>query len=323
MGIRSKKIWSYLISCAITIGFLLAIASLIDSILPQKNITVFKMGVIISAICGIISITNIYARLLRSSPNPIPFISINIPNFLYDKHFEDEIKLFDKQLIEENKNYKNYAIELESTLDLYIDELDKKDRELETESYITDIYIRHHQNTSRLVRSLLQLMEENKRNWKWEFCNNVLDECVTVLEKDRADKSSSVYFINEKRELEMFAYNRIEFWSSRNRKFKKDEGFAGNVWSYKDKVLINDISKSKFFTEEFKPKHEYGSILGVPIMIGDNVVGVLCIQSEDKNGFTQDDERTVKFYADMCALAHFYDTLITQQIREGDLIGSN
>jgi signal transduction protein with GAF and PtsI domain len=136
-----------------------------------------------------------------------------------------------------------------------------------------------------------------------EFCNNVLDECVTILLEDRADKSSTIYFINEQQELEMFAYNRIEFSSSRGRKFKKGEGFAGHIWDSGETELVLDVNNSPYFEGEYAPQHEYGSILGVPIRIGKEIVGVLCVQSENVEEFQDDDKRTVIFYADICALA--------------------
>ena len=176
-------------------------------------------------------------------------------------------------------------------------------------------HVRHHKNSSRLVRTLVQLLEEKKSDWKKEFCNNVLDECGTVLQKDRADKSSSIYLINNREQLEVYAYNRIEFSSSRQRKFSKGEGFAGGIWASGESMLINDIEDNDLFTGEFAPTHEYNSILGIPIKVGNKIYGVLNIQSEKKNGFSEDDLRTVVFYADMCALAHYYDII---NMRGGD-----
>ncbi|GIO25384.1 GAF domain-containing protein [Oceanobacillus sp. J11TS1] len=326
MSLGSKTFWSYVLSSIVSIFIIFSLASIGQIIyenITKKDITVWDTALLITAIVGITSATMVYSRYIRTSPQPIPLITINLNNFLYDKHFEDSFKSLDKKLIQKVEEHERYIVSLKSTLDSSIEEVKKKNQELEFEAYINDIYIRHHKNASRLVRSLLQLLAEDKPEWKWEFCNNVLDECVTVLEKDRSDKSSSVYFIKDGYKLEMYAYNRIEFWSSRNRKFEENEGFAGHVWSCKDTILINNISTSEFFKGKHKPKHEYGSILGVPIMIGDDVVGVLNIQSEEENGFTQEDERTVKFYADMCALAHFYDTINIQKIREGDLVDVN
>lgn len=318
MSLKAKRNLSYVISLLIN-GILVtslgaALKELWNSFRPD-GINLFQAALIILACYGLVTATLVYAKIIRTTKRPIPLISVELPNFLYDEKFVEEGNFLDNDILHENTSLNEYIVELESLLDGYIDELNNKDRDLEFEAHISDIYIRHHKNSSRLVRSLLQLINENRPNWKWEFCNNVLDECGTVLLKDSADKSSSIYFINEHNKLEMFAYNRIEFSSSRKRKFRQNEGFAGHVWSYGNTTLINDISKSKLFQGEFSPVHEYGSILGIPIKIGDEIVGVLNVQSEGVEGFTHEDERSVKFYADMCALAHYYDTIITK--REG------
>ncbi|MBU9711691.1 GAF domain-containing protein [Evansella tamaricis] len=135
---------------------------------------------------------------------------------------------------------------------------------------------------------------------------------MTILLEDRSDKSSTIYFINNDDELEMFAYNRIEFSSSRERRFKQGQGFAGYIWESGETKLVSNVNNSEYFQGVYAPRHEYGSILGVPIKVGNSVVGVLCIQSEDIDEFQKDDERTVVFYADMCALAHFYDKIINK-----------
>ena len=102
------------------------------------------------------------------------------------------------------------------------------------------------------MRSLIQLLDEGNNHWKWEFCNNVLDEYVTVLLEDRADKSSSIYFI-EDNQLDMFTYNRIEFSSSRKRKFKKGEGFAGHIWETGETELVSDVNESEYFKGNYAP----------------------------------------------------------------------
>lgn len=313
MSLKVKKRLSYFLSLTIIVILVSSLGSIVKELWNSSNLEDIKLfhGILmVLASYGLVSLTMVYAKFIRTTKRPIPFVSIELPNVIYDDSFVKEGHFLDMDVLEENNELKIYVVELESLVDEYVDELNKKDRDLEFEAHISDIYIRHHKNSSRLVRSLLQLIHEGKPNWKWEFCNNVLDECGTVLLKDFADKSSSIFFINNRNELEMFAYNRIEFSSSRKRRFLINQGFAGHVWSYGKTVLINDVNKSKLFQGEFSPAHEYGSILGVPIKIGDEIVGVLNIQSEDIEGFNHDDERTVKFYADMCALAHYYDRII-------------
>ncbi|WP_079504803.1 GAF domain-containing protein [Mesobacillus jeotgali] len=312
---KSKKKWlSRFIGLGLTLIILLAvgevIVKIIEFFLPQKEIMPFDVIKWIGIVVAVIVITNGLAKYLRTNPSAVSIGFTNIPNFMYDEAFEKEQHYLDKSLIKENDELNKKIEDLEEiNIDL-IEEVELKAIDLDEVTYISDIFIRHHKNASRLVRSLIQLLDEGKPTWKYEFCNNILDECVTILLEDRADKSSTIYFIEEE-ELKMFAYNRIEFSSSRERVFKKGEGFAGHIWDVNQTVLINNVNEeNEHFQGKFAPKHEYGSILGVPIRIGKKVVGVLCIQSEDPEDFAEDDERTVVFYADMCGLAHFYDKML-------------
>ncbi|MGG3480601.1 GAF domain-containing protein [Peribacillus frigoritolerans] len=317
MSVSTKRFWSYTIGLLLTLLVLPALGEALVKIMDWtgkdnvSNLTAVKW---ICVPITIYVITVGLAKYLRTNSSPVAMGVTNIPNFMYDEKFVDEQNYSDKKLVKENKELiKNIEALEDINVDL-IDEVELKGLDLDEVTYISDIFIRHHKNTSRLVRSLIQLMDEGKEDWKWEFCNNVLDECVTILLEDRADKSSTIYFINEMQELQMFAYNRIEFSSSRERVFMKGEGFAGNIWKNNQTLLVNDVSKdTEHFQGEFAPKHEYGSILGVPIRIGKKVVGVLCIQSEKIEDFDEDDERTVVFYADICGLAHFYDNIITNR----------
>lgn len=227
---------------------------------------------------------------------------------MYDPDYK-VIDLSDAEKIQhENESLKIERNELENLSESFLEEILTKEEELNDFHYTSETYIRHHKNSSRLVRSLTSLIDENNPTWSTEFYNNVLDECVTVLQKDRADKSSSIYFVKDNK-LKMFAYNRINFSSSRNRTFKKGEGFAGSVWAENKTLLEDDVYNSQYFNTEFLPKHSYGSIIGTPIRINNEVIGVLCIQSEGYFGFEDSDYITLSYYADICALAYYYDKI--------------
>jgi putative methionine-R-sulfoxide reductase with GAF domain len=315
-GLMNKKVKilvSWIIGFSLTTLIFIGVGEALVKIFSHWNdekYTTFSMVRWLSFVIALIVISAGIAKYLRTNDNAVSIGFTNIPNIVYDEQFEKAKDYKDKRLIKKNTELHEKINALEDyNIDL-IAELETKGLEMDEITYISDIFIRHHKNTSRLVRSLTQLMEEGKQNWKYEFCNNVLDECVTILLEDRADKSSTIYFINDESKLEMFAYNRIEFSSSRERVFKKGDGFAGHIWETGETLLINDVSlDNEHFQGEFAPVHEYGSILGVPIKIGKEVVGVLCIQSEKAEDFAEDDERTVVFYAEMCGLAHFYDRM--------------
>ncbi|MEA1960980.1 MAG: GAF domain-containing protein [Bacillota bacterium] len=308
---RWKLIIAYIIGFFLAIMLVLILARLVvfggafcESTWDEAQ--VFK---IIGTLIGLFYISISIGRFIVTSPNPIPFGGVSLPNRLYDANFESKLYAVDKKLVDENEGL---ITEIEDLKQL-IQELNTENENTQTVidqcNNLADIFIRHHNNASRLVRSSLQLWMEGQVEWLREFCNNVLDECVTTLTLDRADKSSSIYFIQDDH-LIMYAYNRIEFSSVRGRKFKKDEGFAGTIWSEGEPKIIHDVNQHPLFSGFFVPQHDYGSILGYPIKLGNCVIGVLCIESEQINGFSEDDLVMVGFYADICGLAYYCNNLV-------------
>lgn len=307
-----KTIFRYTVSFVIVITIIfLIISGLINFILsffPLIQISFIQLILYSFAIIGLFMLTNRVQHNLQSYKNTFSLFGFKIENPFYKPEY-DRFKIANTQeILTENKNLKEERDDLTELLSTFVEELDNKDEELSEFQYISEIYIRHHKNSSRLVRSLTSLINENNPGWDKEFYNNVLDECVTVLQSDRADKSSALYFVKDGK-LTMSGYNRINFSSSRTRSFLKGEGFAGNVWHKNETLLENDVEDSEYFIGPFLPNHSYGSIIGTPIRISTEIIGVLCIQSEGFNGFDRDDIDTIKYYADICALAYYYDKI--------------
>lgn len=114
------------------------------------------------------------------------------------------------------------------------------------------------------------------------------------------------------RHLEMREGSRISAQSLYERSFRKGEGFAGKVWEERKAMiegLVNDEHDFRF-QGKYKPNHEFKSIMGLPITVGNDVLGVLCIQSEQENAFSQEDLRAVTFYANCCSLIFLYDKIL-------------
>lgn len=307
-----KHFFSYVISFIFVVVALIIVAGGSSRILEQTNL---ETGVgyihIILAICsvaGLFTLTVEVAKGFRSSAEKISIFGLRFHNPVYDPYFED-VSLEEMRVMqEENMKIKEDNKKLESFTDSLLDELEVKDLELENVQYVSETFIRHHKNSSRLIRSLTSLIDEDHSGWTTEFYNNVLDECITVLHQDRSDKSSTLYTVDGNI-LKMTAYHRINFTSTRSREFGYGEGFAGNIWKTGEVELISNICKSAYFKGDFSPNHNYGSIIGLPVKINHTVVGVLCIQSEGIDGFIEEDINTLKFYADVCALAYHYDNI--------------
>jgi len=222
---------------------------------------VFK---VLGCFIGLSFLTIQIGKNILTNENPVTMAGVSLPNKLYDPDFKDYFEVVDKKIAKENIKLKDRNAELEVLLSELNDENEQNLRTMELLDYVNDIFVRHHNNASRLVRSMLLLWMEGNDDWLKEFCNNVLDECTTTLIKDRSDKSSAI-FINQDDALTIFAYNRIDYSSARERRFEKGQGFAGNVWANSEPIIINNISESEYFKDEFEPKHDYGSILGYPI----------------------------------------------------------
>lgn len=305
MSVRKKKFWSYILSIGLAIAVVVLIGQLLSWLIswvyPVETIAVSKgVGVFVS----VIVVANVLAKFIRTNPSPISIGATNIPNYFYDEYFQKSANVADESLLTMHAEQQTKIIELEDLLRMMTDQITDGNDEIRNIKYTMDIFVRHHKNTSRLVRSLTGLMIGESPNWLWEFCHNVLSECVTTLTKDRADKSSTLYRVQDDR-LVMFTYSRIEHASTRDRSFKKGEGFAGYIWQIEQQALEDDVSQSEHFQGAFAPRHSYGSILGCPVKIADNVLGVLCIQSEKTKGFEQDDLIITQFYADILALAFY------------------
>lgn len=307
-----KHFFSYVISFIFVVISLIIVAGGSSRILEQTNLET-DVGYIhiILAICsiaGLYTLTVEVAKGFRSSAEKISIFGLRFHNPVYDPYFEDVGLEEMKTIQQENMQIKTDNQKLESFTDSLLDELEVKDVELENVQYVGETFIRHHKNSSRLIRSLTSLLDENNSGWTTEFYNNVLDECITVLHQDRSDKSSTLYIVEDD-VLKMTAYHRVNFTSTRSREFGYGEGFAGNIWRTGEVELISNICSSPYFKGDFSPNHNYGSIIGLPVKINHSVVGVLCIQSEGIDGFIEADINTLKFYADVCALAYHYDNI--------------
>jgi transcriptional regulator with GAF, ATPase, and Fis domain len=173
------------------------------------------------------------------------------------------------------------------------------------------VFIRHHDNANRLLGSASFLLKNGERDrFVDSMLHSVLNECTTILQRDYNDKSIALYQVDGEH-LAMRSYSRISAESAATRKFTKGEGFAGSVWESNEPTieLSIDVENDSRFQGILRPKHGFKSILGLPISIGDDVLGVLCLQCERENGFTQEDLRAVTFYANCCSLILLYDKL--------------
>jgi putative methionine-R-sulfoxide reductase with GAF domain len=182
-----------------------------------------------------------------------------------------------------------------------------------------NVFLRHHDNSSRFLGSASYLLSLQKENWRKETLNNILSECLTCLEKNTPDKSVSLFKVYED-ELRIEHYLRISAQSAHTLRLKKGEGFAGGVWVSAEPRYIEDITKAKEFEGDYMAQDSYKSILGIPIIVNNEVLGVLCIQSEFLDGFIKGDLQTLQFYANACGLIFVHDKMNKEGSEGGDTV---
>nr|WP_272917128.1 GAF domain-containing protein [Pontibacillus yanchengensis] len=172
--------------------------------------------------------------------------------------------------------------------------------------------VRHHESASRLISSLTYSFHSGRYSLD-NVLRETLAECITVLEKDQSDKSISLFEVKDDI-LQIRDGIRISAESVVKRTFEKGTGFAGSVWEKGEAEYINNIDYEgdpRFNHEEhyFPKRNRFKSMMGIPLQVDEQIIGVLCIQSESEDGFCADDLRALEFYANLCTFMMLYDKI--------------
>ncbi|MBU9711692.1 hypothetical protein [Evansella tamaricis] len=161
MSKAQRRFWSIFISFILVLMIFLGISEMYVTIhkwiKPSHDVTALRVGLVLGLIITILVSTHSLAKIIRTNPNAVSIGTTNIPNFMYHSDFVEERNLADSKLINKNRDLKGKISKQEEYIDELINELEVKDIELGEVAYISDIFIRHHKNASRLVRSLIQM----------------------------------------------------------------------------------------------------------------------------------------------------------------------
>jgi putative methionine-R-sulfoxide reductase with GAF domain len=180
------------------------------------------------------------------------------------------------------------------------------------------VQLRHHDNANRIIDSLIYLTKINHGDIVNRMLKDTLEECITVLHRDLSDKSISLFEVVEEK-LKIREYVRIGAESAYKRSFAKGQGFAGYVWKKGEPVIKNNIDyeEDEMFKGVNKPNHEFYSIMGLPLVVDGQTYGVLCLQSESKEGFSEEDLKAVQFYSNICTYLLLCDKIEMMEVRKG------
>ncbi|TMC16778.1 MAG: PAS domain S-box protein [Chloroflexi bacterium] len=88
------------------------------------------------------------------------------------------------------------------------------------------------------------------------------------------------------------------------------QGFAGKIAAHREPLIVTDPSKAEIITPLLREKLR--SLLGVPLLVQDRVIGVIHVGTLNPRQFTEEDVRLLQRAADRIALAvdhaHLYES---------------
>jgi putative methionine-R-sulfoxide reductase with GAF domain len=317
--------WKVLVcyGCAglFTMLVLATLVGAVSALIPEswsEKITVWQLFMYAGLFFSILLFSKFIGDLWRGSGEDLKLGFTDLPNPFYDEefikaplHLQKQISKLQKELQiaqEERKRATSIGRDLNA-------QALKQEQIIASLSKKLTVLTRHHDNGRRLVGSAAYLLYKEE-DWRSEMMNNILAEAITCLEKDQSDKSVAL-FKTHGDELRIEHYIRLSARSARRARFKKGEGFAGMIMESSKEEYISDVSLYSEIFGDIKPSDDYKSIVGLPIRVDDDILGVLCVQSEVVDGFTSQDLRTLRFYAHACALIFVYDIMVTKMSTEG------
>ncbi|MFL0364606.1 GAF domain-containing protein [Pseudobacillus sp. 179-B 2D1 NHS] len=295
---------------AILYGFSGIFADILTNIFKHE---VSRMKVItgLSIIFFIFKLTINLGNHWRSAPqNEIGTAVTNFPNPFYDPSYKEGPIMLQRQYKDLHTEYKtNKALLKQSQkINLELQEI------LEQFYSKVRVLLRHNENSNRLLKSLNYLYSQSEENgYIKRLLRATLNECITILEKDQSDKSISLFKVQGE-DLKIIESVRINAESVDKRVFKKGEGFAGYVWENEKSEIVNVIEEDdERFDDQGVAATPIGSIMGIPLTVDEQIIGVLCLQSETIEGFSEADLRTVEFYARLCTFLILHDKIINKE----------
>lgn len=316
------KVWLCYFAALLFTGLIMAtIIGAVSSMLPdswKNEVSPWTLLECSGLLFLIVFFTKLIGDIWRSRNEDLKLGFTDLPNPFYDENFvkaphrlQKHIRDLQNQLNQaQNKSERiaEYLRAVNTRAEQYENKIEELNKRLR-------VFTRHHENARRLLGSIAYLLYIGEE-WRSEMLNNILSECLTCLEKDQSDKSVALFKVYGE-ELRIEHYIRLSARSVRTVRLKKGEGFAGRVWESGEAEYIPDIHSARECFGAIKPSDDYRSIVGIPIRVNGDVLGVLCIQSEVVDGFSIQDLRTLRFYAHACSLIFVYDIMKAKMSAEG------
>lgn len=148
--------------------------------------------------------------------------------------------------------------------------------------------------------------------------NLVLHGIGTILTKQKANSHRSAIFVPAESGT-LKVHEASGFSADGKLYLRLDINDSGAGYSYRTGKPYSDgdiRASGKHFKAHPKSKNLYNSLLCVPIKCGEKIIGVLSVDGQEKNSFTEDDEDYLKYFANALSVLMFFDSIISIQVEE-------
>ena len=132
-----------------------------------------------------------------------------------------------------------------------------------------------------------------------ELLGELMERIRDALE---ADTSALLMLDRERDELVARAAKGLEEEVERGSRIPFGKGFAGRIAATRDVVMIEDVDHSYVLNPILREKG-VKSLLGAPLLVGDNVLGVVHVGTLTPRIFTPDDVELLRVVASRAAMA--------------------
>ena len=178
-------------------------------------------------------------------------------------------------------------------------------------------YLKMRANYENKIRelSIIKELVDSLRLTSINDKNALFREQLKVIKKNTSLEQISLMLLNEELQmLELVATTNKESPLGHAQFLNLDDGTAGVVVSLKKHVVINDVQESCSAEEKMRVHGQ--SLLCVPVMDGNKVIGVLELTHRMKNKFDQNQINFFSLVADQIATAVVLFRLYSQMLKE-------
>lgn len=285
------------------------VLSLIQS-LNQSHPFIFNICLLVSASwllygCGKILYLMIPKRPEISLRIPYLPISHTIENPLYEPFFKNRTLGNVKQLQKENK-------ELQELFDSTRDQLEFLKKGIDSLNKLVEhqlIIIKSLNYQTSRIRRLIHPDDQNGFETKTCLFYNYVNHAIIEITKGSRKRSSLMLIDKSDKRLKIVAGSGLSDQTTIDRSFGRGEGIAGHVLKTGEPEIVKNVQRSQKYVK-FGSSGEYKSLLVVPIKVGDETEGVLCLDSPEENVFDDDDAFYVSLFANQVSIVASYLELV-------------